>query len=71
MVSAAALDSGSSGSGSSPSRGHCVLGKTLYSHSAFDGKGQGTKRDTVGLEPGPLDPESSPLTSWPLVHIVL
>ena len=34
MVSA--LDSGSSGSGSSPGRGHCVvfLGKTLYSHSA-------------------------------------
>ena len=34
MVSA--LDSGSDGPGSSPSRGHCVvfLGKTLYSHSA-------------------------------------
>ena len=34
MVSA--LDSGSSGLGSSPGRGHCVvfLGKTLYSHSA-------------------------------------
>ena len=34
MVSA--LDSGSSGPGSSPGRGHCVvfLGKTLYSHSA-------------------------------------
>ena len=34
MVSA--LDSGSSGLGSSPSWGHCVvfLGKTLYSHSA-------------------------------------
>ena len=33
MVSA--LDSGSSGLGSSPGRGHCVvfLGKTLYSHS--------------------------------------
>ena len=31
-----ALDSGSGGPGSSPSRGHCVvfLGKTLYSHSA-------------------------------------
>ena len=31
-----ALDSGSSGLGSGPSRGHCVvfLGKTLYSHSA-------------------------------------
>ena len=30
------LDSGSSGPGSSPGRGHCVvfLGKTLYSHSA-------------------------------------
>ena len=34
MVSA--LDSGSSGLGSSPGRGNCVvfLGKTLYSHSA-------------------------------------
>jgi len=34
MVSA--LDSGSSGSGSSPGRGHCVvfLGKTLNSYSA-------------------------------------
>ena len=34
MVSA--LDSGSSGQGLSPGRGHCVvfLGKTLYSHSA-------------------------------------
>ena len=34
MVSA--LDSGSSGPGLSPGRGHCLvfLGKTLYSHSA-------------------------------------
>ena len=34
MVSA--LDSGSSGPGSEPGRGHCVvfLGKTLYSHGA-------------------------------------
>ena len=34
MVSA--LDSGSSGPGSSPGWGHCVvfLGRTLYSHSA-------------------------------------
>ena len=34
MVSA--YDSGASGPGSSPGRGHCVvfLGKTLYSHSA-------------------------------------
>ena len=33
---ASALDSGSSGPGSSPGRGHCImlLGKTLYSHSA-------------------------------------
>ena len=33
MVSA--LDSGSSGPGSGPGRGHCVvfLGKTLYSHA--------------------------------------
>ena len=30
------LDSGSSGQGLNPGRGHCVvfLGKTLYSHSA-------------------------------------
>ena len=30
------IDSGASGLGSSPSRGHCVvfLGKTFYSHSA-------------------------------------
>ena len=35
MVSA--LDSGSSGLGSSPGQGHCVvfLGKILYSHSAY------------------------------------
>ena len=34
MVSA--LDSGASGPGSNPGRGHCVLflGKTLYSHGA-------------------------------------
>ena len=34
MISA--LDSGSSGPGSGPGRGHCVvfLGKTLYSHGA-------------------------------------
>ena len=33
---ASALDSGLSGPGLSPGRGHCVvfLGKTLYSHSA-------------------------------------
>ena len=33
------LDSGSSGPGLSPGRGHCVvfLGKTLYSHSASHG----------------------------------
>ena len=32
-----AFDSGSSGLGSSPGQGHCVvfLGKILYSHSAF------------------------------------
>ena len=35
MVSA--LDSGVSGPGSGPGRGHCVLilGKTFYSHGAF------------------------------------
>ena len=34
MVSA--LDSGASGPGSSPDRGHCIvfLGRTLYSHNA-------------------------------------
>ena len=33
---AGALDSGASGLGSSPGRGHCIvfLGKTLYSHGA-------------------------------------
>ena len=33
---ASAVDHGSSGPGSSPDQGHCVvfLGKTLYSHSA-------------------------------------
>ncbi len=36
MVSVHVPVSGSSGPGSSPGRGHCVvlLGKTLYSHSA-------------------------------------
>ena len=36
LVSISALDSGSSGPGSRPGRGHCVmfLGKTLYSHSS-------------------------------------
>ena len=35
-VMVSALDSGASGLGSSPDRGHCVvfLGKTLYSYSA-------------------------------------
>ena len=35
-LTVSALDSGSSGPGSSLGRGHCVvfLGKTLYSHSA-------------------------------------
>ena len=35
-IMASALVSGSSGLGSSPGRGHCVvfLGKTLHSHSA-------------------------------------
>ena len=34
---ASALDTGSTGLGSIPGRGHCVvfLGKTLHSHSAF------------------------------------
>ena len=41
MVSA--LDSGGSGPGSSPDRGHCVvfLGKTVYSHSALRGSDLG------------------------------
>ena len=50
MVSA--LDSGSSGPGSSPGRGHCVvfLGKTLYSHSAslHPGAQMGTGKYTGG-----------------------
>ena len=53
MVSA--LDSGSSGSGSSPGRGHCVvfLGKTLYSHSAslHPGVQMGTSKYAGGNHP--------------------
>ena len=51
MVSA--LDSGSNGPGSSPSRGHCVvfLGKTLYSHSAslHPGVSMGTGEILLGV----------------------
>ena len=50
MVSA--LNSGSSGPGSSPGRGHCVvfLGKTLYSQSAslHPGVQMGTSKYTGG-----------------------
>jgi len=50
MVSA--LVSGSSGPGSSPGRGHCVvyLGKTLYSHSAslYTGVQMGTGELNAG-----------------------
>ena len=50
MVSA--LDSGSSGPGSSPGRGHCVvfLGRTLYSHSAslHPGVQMGTSKNAGG-----------------------
>ena len=50
MVSA--LDSGSSGLGSSPGQGHCVviLGKTLYSHSAslYPGVSMGTGKFNAG-----------------------
>ena len=50
MVSA--LDSGSSGPGSSPGRSHCVvfLGKTLYSHSAslHPGVRRGTSKNAGG-----------------------
>ena len=50
MVSA--LVTGSSGPGSSPGRGHCVvfLGKTLYSHSAslHPGVQMGTGEFNVG-----------------------
>ena len=50
MVSA--LNSGSSGLGSSPSHGHCVvfLGKTLYSHSAslHPGVQMGTSKNAGG-----------------------
>ena len=48
----ASLDSGSSGPGSSPGRGHCVvfLGKTLYSHSAslHPGVQMGTSKNAGG-----------------------
>ena len=47
-----AFDSGSSGPGSSPGRGHCVvfLGKTLYSHSAslHPGVQMGTRKCAGG-----------------------
>ena len=50
MVSA--LDSGSSGLGVSPGRGHCVvfLGKTLHSHSAslYPGVQMGTSKYAGG-----------------------
>ena len=50
MVSA--LNSGSSGPGSSPGRGHCVvlLNKTLYSHSAslYPGVQMGTSKYAGG-----------------------
>ena len=50
MVSA--LNSGSSGPGSSPGRGHCVvlLDKTLYSHSAslYPGVQMGTSKYAGG-----------------------
>ena len=53
MVSA--LDSGASGPGSSPGRGHCVvlLGKTLYSHSAslHPGVKMGTSEFNAGGNP--------------------
>ena len=50
MVSA--VNSGLSGPGSSPGRGHCVvfLGKTLYSHSAslHPGEQMGTSKCAGG-----------------------
>ena len=52
MVSA--LDSGSSGPGSGPGRGHCVvffLGKTLYSHRASLHPGPGCSKADK-LNPG-------------------
>ena len=53
MVSA--LDSGSSGPGLSPGRGHCVvfLGKTFNSHSAslHPGVQMGTGKFSVGGNP--------------------
>ena len=46
------LDSGSSGLGPTPARGQCVafLGKTLYSHSAFNHPGveMGTSKSNAG-----------------------
>ena len=50
-----ALDSGSSGPGSGPGRGHCVvfLGKTLYSHGAslHPGVKMGTGEFNAGGNP--------------------
>jgi len=57
-----ALDSGSSGPGSNPGWGHCVmfLGKTLYSHSASFhpdvqmGTGQFNARGTPAMDWNPI-----------------
>ena len=63
MVSA--LDSGSSGPGLNPGRGHCVvfLGKTLYSHRASPHPGvqMGTSKCTGG----------NPAMDWNGVAILL
>ena len=60
MVSA--LDSGASGPGSSPGRGHCVvfLGKTLHSHSAslhpgvYMGTGKFNARGNPAMDQHPI-----------------
>ena len=62
MVSS--LDSGASGLGSSPGRGHCVvfLDKTLYFHSASLHSG-------VGVSNCPIQFESA-RKIWPLLELL-
>ena len=82
MVSA--VDSGSSGPGSSPGRGHCVvfLGKTLYSHSAslHPGVQMGTSKCAGGLASHPGGSSNTPsqfmlrkpeLSGGPMGHLDL
>ena len=71
MVSA--LDSGSSGLGSSPGRGHCVvfLGETLYSHSAslHPSVQMGTSKYAGGNTPSRFMLRKPELSTGPMGHL--